>query len=102
MKEDPIDVDEDYDPQGKRTRKRKAQQLPLPLPNRSTRRAHRKHSSDECPLPELIPLSDGLELLLFQSFERELTRLVLQLPHPLLLAPAAASAAHTRVEAWPV
>jgi hypothetical protein len=96
-----VNVDDDYEPEeGKRTRKRKATP-PLPPPNRSTRRAHRKHSSDECPLPEIIPISEGTELLPFQSFERELTRLVLQLPLPLLTAPAATSLALTRVEARP-
>ena len=97
MKEDPIEVDEDYEP-AKKTRKRtKAPPLPLPLPNRSTRRAHRKHSSDECPLPEVIPITDGLEILPFQSFDRETTRLLLQLPLPLMSAPEAVSRVESRV-----
>jgi hypothetical protein len=101
MKDDPINVDDDYEPQeAKRTRKIKAPAIPPT--NRSTRRAHRKHSSDECPLPEVVPNTDGLDLLLYQSFERELTRLVIQLPFGLLSAPTAAVTADTRVEATPV
>ena len=42
-----------------------------------------------------------MDLLPYQSFERELTRLVLQLPLPLLTAPAATSLAFTRVETRP-
>jgi hypothetical protein len=95
MKEDPIEVDEDYEP-AKKTRKR-TKAPPLPLPNRSTRRAHRKHSSDECPLPEVIPITDGLEILPFQSFDRETTRLLLQLPLQLMSAPEAVSRVESRV-----
>lgn len=57
MKSDIANGDDEYEPAGKKTRKLKAP--PVPVPNRSTRRAHRKHSSDECPLPEVIPVSEG-------------------------------------------
>ena len=47
---------------------------------RNTRRAHKNQSEDECPLPDVIPQSEHSDLMLFQSFDLEVTRLVLQVP----------------------
>lgn len=80
---------------GKRT-KRGRPELD-PVYTRSTRRAHRRASEDR-PLPQNIPLSTHRELLLFQSFDCDTTRCVLQVPFPLLADSTCALHEDTRVE----
>lgn len=105
MIEEAIDVDdrdEEYQ-ENKKTKKRKAE--PTVLPQRATRRAKKRQSEDECPLPEVIPLSDSNEAILFQSFEQETTRIILQIPlrvFPGEGMPAFGQEEITRIEATPI
>ena len=105
MIEEAVDVDdrdEEYQ-ESKKTRKRKAEQ-PL-LPPRATRRAKKRQSEDECPLPEVIPLSDAAEVILYQSFEQETTRVILQLPLGMVSsegAPGYSQVEMTRIEGTPI
>jgi hypothetical protein len=87
----------------KKDKKRKAEQSLLPP--RATRRARRRQSEDECPLPEVIPLSDSTEVILFQSFEQETTTIILQIPVnilPVEVSPAFSQEEITRIEVMPI
>ncbi len=84
--------------------KKERRNSPL-LPPRATRRARRRQSEDECPLPEVIPLSDSTEVILFQSFEQETTRIILQIPINILpgeVLPAFSQEEITRIDVMPI